>query len=68
MKYSPELAEANTILCLEIFKPKGKRIALLHTFSITSKQCFPELILPHNLELRLRVGENEWRHIGTEIP
>ena len=40
MKYSPEPAEANTILCLEIFQSKGKRIALLRTFSITSKQGF----------------------------
>ncbi len=40
MKYSPELAEANAILCLEIFQPKGKRIALLRTFIIPSKQGF----------------------------
>ena len=40
MKYSPEPAEVNTILCLEIFQLKGKRIDLLRTFSITSKQRF----------------------------
>ena len=40
MKYSPELAEANTILCLEIFQPKGKRIALLRTFRNPSKHYF----------------------------
>lgn len=28
----------------------------------------PELIVSHNLELRLRDGENEWQHTGTEIP
>lgn len=27
MKYSPEPAEANTILCLEIFHSKAKRIS-----------------------------------------
>ena len=27
MKYSPEPAEANTILCLEIFHTKAKRIS-----------------------------------------
>ena len=37
MKYSPEPAEANTILCLEIFQPKGKRMVQLRTFSITNK-------------------------------
>lgn len=29
MKYSPELALANTILCLEIFYAKAKRISPL---------------------------------------
>lgn len=33
MKYSPELAEANTILCLEIFHDKCDRISLRRTFS-----------------------------------
>lgn len=32
MKYSPEPAEANTILCLEIFYAKANRISLRHTF------------------------------------
>lgn len=31
MKYSPELAQANTILCLEIFYAKARRISLHHT-------------------------------------
>jgi len=33
MKYSPEPAEANTILCLEIFHPKPKEYPLRHTLS-----------------------------------
>ena len=37
---SRSFAEANTILCLEIFQPKGKRIALLRTFLNPSKQGF----------------------------
>ena len=40
MKYSPKLAEANAIWCLEIFQPKGKRIALLRTFINPSKHYF----------------------------
>lgn len=36
----PKLAEANAILCLEIFQPKGKRIALLRTFINPSKHYF----------------------------
>lgn len=31
MKYSPELAQANTILCLEIFYAEAQRISLRHT-------------------------------------
>ena len=64
MKYSPEPAEANTILCLEIFQTKGKRIALLRTFSITSKQGFLSRWYSNKLERRVRAGENESQHIG----
>ena len=34
----------------------------------SEQATLPGLILPHNLELRLRDGENEWQHIGTDIP
>ncbi len=44
MKYSPELAEANTILCLEIFYAKAKRISLRHTFA-NGKQLIPAHLL-----------------------
>lgn len=44
MKYSPELAEANTILCLEIFYAKAKRISLRHTFAY-GKQLIPTHLL-----------------------
>ena len=67
MKYSPEPAEANTILCLEIFQSKGKRIALLRTFSITSKQGFLSGWYRNKLERRVRPGENESQHIGYRI-
>ena len=52
---------------LEIFLPKGKRIAPLRTFSTTSKQSFLSRTDCMKLELSLRPGENEPRHIGTEI-
>lgn len=48
MKYSPELAEANTILCLEIFYAKAKRISLRHTL-VYGKQ----LVLTHLLSVRI---------------
>ncbi len=41
MKYSSELAEANTILCLEIFYAEAKRISLRHTFGY-GKQLIPD--------------------------
>ena len=47
MKYSPELAQANTILCLEIFCVEAKRISLRHTLGY-SKQ----LVLTHLLMVR----------------
>lgn len=50
---------------LEIFLPKGKRIAPLRTFSTTSKQSFLSRIDCMKLELSLRPGENEPRHIGN---
>lgn len=40
MKYSPEFAEANTILCLEIFYTEAERISLRRTFS-QGKQPIP---------------------------
>ncbi len=48
MKYSPELAQANTILCLEIFYAKAKRISLRHTLSYGK-----QLVLTHLLMVRL---------------
>lgn len=48
MKYSPELAQANTILCLEIFYVKAKRISLRHTFGYGK-----QLVLTHLLMVRL---------------
>ena len=41
MKYSPEPAEANTILCLEIFYAEAKKISLRHTFDY-GKQLIPD--------------------------
>lgn len=41
MKYSPEPAEANTILCLEIFYAEARRISLRHTFGY-GKQLIPD--------------------------
>lgn len=43
---------------LEIFQPKGKRIAYSARFQLRASKL-PELIVSHNLELRLRAGENE---------
>ena len=48
MKYSPELAQANTILCLEIFYAKAKRISLRHTLDYGK-----QLVLTHLLMVRL---------------
>lgn len=42
MKYSPELAQANTILCLEIFYAKARRISLRHTLGYGK-----QLVLTH---------------------
>lgn len=47
MKYSPELAQANTILCLEIFYAKAKRISLRHTLGYGK-----QLVLTHLLMVR----------------
>ena len=41
MKYSPEPAEANTILCLEIFYAEARRISLRHTLRY-GKQLIPD--------------------------
>ena len=49
---------------LEIFQSKGKRIALLRTFSITSKQGFLSWWYSNKLECRVRPGENGHQHIG----
>ena len=59
MKYSPEPAEANTILCLEIFQPKRQKNSPAAHVSESEQARLPELIVSHNLELRLRDGENE---------
>lgn len=48
MKYSPELAQANTILCLEIFYAKAKRISLRHTLGYGK-----QLVLTYLLMVRL---------------
>ena len=48
MKYSPEPAEANTILCLEIFYAKARRISLRHTLGYGK-----QLVLTHLLMVRL---------------
>ncbi len=48
MKYSPELAQANTILCLEIFYAKAKGISLRHTLGYGK-----QLVLTHLLMARL---------------
>lgn len=47
MKYSPEPAEANTILCLEIFYAEAKRISLRHTLGYGK-----QLVLTHLLSVR----------------
>ena len=48
MKYSPELAQANTILRLEIFYAKAKGISLRHTLGYGK-----QLVLTHLLTVRL---------------
>lgn len=48
MKYSPEPAQANTILCLEIFYAKAKRISLRHTLGYGK-----QLVLTYLLMVRL---------------
>ena len=48
MKYSPEPAQANTIMCLEIFYAKAKRISLRHTLGYGK-----QLVLTHLLMVRL---------------
>jgi len=47
MKYLPEPAEANTILCLEIFYAEAKRISLRHTLGYGK-----QLVLTHLLSVR----------------
>lgn len=48
MKYLPEPAQANTILCLEIFYAKAKRISPRHTLGYGK-----QLVLTHLLMVRL---------------
>ena len=49
---------------VENFQPKGKRIALLRMFSITSKEGFLSRWYSNKLERRVRAGESELRHVG----
>ena len=45
MKYSPEPAEANTILCLEIFYSEAERISLRRTFSQVKQPIHAHLLM-----------------------
>lgn len=60
MKYSPESAEANTILCLEIFYAEARRISLRHTFGY-GKQLIPDplVIGTHRLKWLSRMKAHE---------
>ena len=50
MKYSPEPAEANTILCLEIFYAKARRISLRHTLGYGKQLVLTRLLMVRLVE------------------
>ena len=50
MKYSLEPAEANTILCLEIFYAKARRISLRHTLGYGKQLVLTRLLMVRLVE------------------
>ena len=59
MKYSPELCGGKYHFVSGDFLAKRQKNSLAPHVFIHEQARLPELILPHNLELRLRDGENE---------